>query len=116
MINTARLAPLPAAVLGFTRIPGACAVTISPPPGSGSAVTAVDRGAISNGMAHGAHQRTQHLRSPAGQPEEKARIGRLGGLATKPGVYIHVGNAFVQGILSARIRHHAMIAAEWRSD
>ena len=42
MINTARLAPLLAAVLGFAIVPGACAVTVSTL-GSGSAVTVVDR-------------------------------------------------------------------------
>jgi hypothetical protein len=42
MINTARLAPLLAAVLGFAMVPGACAVTVSTL-ASGSAVSVPER-------------------------------------------------------------------------
>lgn len=46
------------------------------------------------------------------------RIGRLGDLALKPGVYVYVGSALGPGGLSARIAHHRRIAARphWHID
>ena len=46
------------------------------------------------------------------------RIGRLGTLTMKPGVYIYVGSAFGPGALAARIRHHTQIAVRphWHID
>ena len=42
----------------------------------------------------------------ASQRTDPVRIGRLGTLALKPGVFIYVGSAFGPGGLAARIRHH----------
>lgn len=46
------------------------------------------------------------------------RIGRLGDLALKPGVYVYVGSALGPGGLSARIAHHRRIShrPHWHID
>jgi Uri superfamily endonuclease len=54
----------------------------------------------------------------ASQKTGPVRIGRLGTLDLRPGVYIYVGSAFGPGGLAARIRHHAKIATRphWHID
>ena len=54
----------------------------------------------------------------ASQRTGPLRIGTLGTLALKPGVYIYVGSAFGPGGLAARIGHHTRIAVRphWHID
>jgi Uri superfamily endonuclease len=54
----------------------------------------------------------------AGRKTNTVRIGSLGTLELKPGVYIYIGSAFGPGGLAARIRHHTEIAVRphWHSD
>ena len=49
---------------------------------------------------------------------DTVRIGSLGTLALKPGVYMYIGSAFGPGGLAARIRHHTQIAVRlhWHID
>jgi Uri superfamily endonuclease len=54
----------------------------------------------------------------ASQKTGPVRIGKLGTLELKQGVYIYVGSAFGAGGLAARIGHHTQIAARphWHID
>ena len=54
----------------------------------------------------------------ASQKTGPLRIGKLGTLELKQGVYIYVGSAFGPGGLAARIRHHTQIAVRphWHID
>jgi Uri superfamily endonuclease len=54
----------------------------------------------------------------ASQKTGPVRIGKLGTLELKQGVYIYVGSAFGPGGLAARIGHHTQIAARphWHID
>jgi len=46
------------------------------------------------------------------------RIGRLGTMQVRPGIYLYVGSAFGPGGLEAHLRHHVQPAARphWHID